>query len=105
MISDTPSSETVGRVASGARNIPAYSKGAARLPTVSCGFGTRAKLMPSPSKIEMVQSALGRCFSMMALEDIDRRGERNVVDNLAIAKYRNLDRHDLLLGHRADKQI
>ena len=33
---------------------------------VSCGFGTRAKLMPSPSKIEMVQSLLGRCCSIMA---------------------------------------
>ena len=47
-------------------NISAYSVGEARLPTVSCGFGTRAKLMPSPSKIEIVQSSLGRCFSMMA---------------------------------------
>jgi hypothetical protein len=38
----------------------------ARLPTVSCGFGTRAKLVPSPSKIEIVQSLLGRCCSIMA---------------------------------------
>jgi len=36
------------------------------LPIVSCGFGIRAKLMPLPSKIEIVQSGLGRCFSMMA---------------------------------------
>ena len=36
------------------------------MPTVSCGFGTRAKLIPSRSKIEIVQSWLGRCFSMMA---------------------------------------
>ena len=66
MISGTPSSDTVCSVASGARNISAYSVGEARLPIVSCGFGTRAKLMPSPSKIEMVQSSLGRCLLMMA---------------------------------------
>src|SRR6187200_2195556 len=65
VISGTHSSDTVDKVASGARNIAAYSVGEARLPTVSCGFGTRAKLMPSRSKIEIVQSWLGRCFSMM----------------------------------------
>jgi hypothetical protein len=36
------------------RNISPYSVGEARLPIVSCGFGARAKLMPSPSKIEIV---------------------------------------------------
>src|SRR6266446_8526173 len=66
VISGTPSSDTVCRVASGLRNISAYSDGDARLPTVSCGFGARAKLMPLPSKIEIVQSALGRCLLMMA---------------------------------------
>ena len=66
MISGTPSSDTVVSVASGLRNISANSVGEARLPMVSCGFGTRAKLVPSPSKIEIVQSWFGRCFSMMA---------------------------------------
>ena len=65
MINGTPSSETVDTVASGLRNISAKSVGEARLPTVSCGFGIRAKLMPSPSKIEIVQSLFGRCLSMM----------------------------------------
>ena len=44
---------------------PANSVGDARWPIVSCGLGTRAKLVPSPSKIEIVQSPPGRCFSMM----------------------------------------
>src|SRR5664279_2790129 len=66
VISGTPSSDTVCSVASGLRNISAYKDGDARLPIVSCGFGTRAKLTPSPSKIEIVQSELGRCWLMMA---------------------------------------
>lgn len=65
VISGTPSSETVERVASCFRNISAYSDGEARLPMVACGFGTRATLMPSPSKIEIVQFSLGRCFSII----------------------------------------
>src|SRR6266550_6642349 len=65
VISDTPSSDTVRRVASGSGNIWAYSVGDACLPTVTCGLGTRAKLVPSLSKIEIVQSSPGRCFSMM----------------------------------------
>ena len=52
-------------VASGLLNISAKSVGEARLPMVSCGLGTRAKLVPSPSKIEIVQSWFVRCFSMM----------------------------------------
>ncbi len=66
MINGTPSSDTVDIVASGLRNISANSVGEARLPMVSCGLGTRAKLVPSPSKIEIVQSWFGRCFSMMS---------------------------------------
>src|SRR5271156_6952547 len=64
VISGTPSSETVGMVASVFRNISAYSDGEARMPTVACGFGTRAKLTPSRSKIEIVQCSLGRCCSI-----------------------------------------
>ncbi len=65
VISDTPSSDTVCRVASGLRSISPYSDGDARLPMVSCGLGIRAKLTPLPSKREIVQSSLGRCFSMI----------------------------------------
>ena len=65
VISGTPSSDTVENVPSGLRNISACSVGEAFLPIVSCGLGTRAKLVPSASKIEIVQSWLGRCFSMM----------------------------------------
>src|SRR3979411_2750488 len=65
VISGTPSSDTVCRVASGLRNISANSNGDARLPMVSCGLGIRAKLTPLPSKIEIVQSSPGRCFSMI----------------------------------------
>ena len=34
-------------------------------PTVCSGLGTRAKLTPLWSKIDMVQSALGCCWVMM----------------------------------------
>src|SRR5258705_13732576 len=65
VISETPSSDTGCSVASGAPNIAAYSVGEARLPAVSCGYGIRAKLTPSWSKIEIVQASLGRCCSVM----------------------------------------
>jgi len=65
VISGTPSSDTVSNEASGRLNISANRVGDARLPTVSCGFGTRAKLMPSESNIEIVQSGPGRCRSRM----------------------------------------
>ena len=72
---------------------------------VSCGFGTRAKLMPSPSKIEIVQSSLGTLLFDDGLEHLDRRAEGNVVDHLAVAKHRHLDGDDRPLLHRADEQI
>ena len=65
VISGTPCSDTVSNVASGDLNISAYSVAEARLPTVSSGLGTRATLVPSLSKIEIVQSGLGRCRSKM----------------------------------------
>ena len=39
------------------------------------------------------------------LENLDRRAEGDVVDHLAVAKDRHLDRHDQLLLHRADEQV
>src|SRR5436190_24252382 len=41
VISGTPSRDTVCKIASEWRNIAECSDGEARLPTVSCGFGTR----------------------------------------------------------------
>ena len=72
---------------------------------VSCGFGTRAKLMPS--RIEYRdRPVLARTLLFDdGLEDLDRRAERNVVEHLAVAKHRHLDRHDQLLLHRADEQV
>ena len=64
-ISCTPSSETVGRMASGRRSVASRIDGGARLPKVSCAFGTRANTTPLPSTSDSVQSSLGRCFSRM----------------------------------------
>jgi hypothetical protein len=48
-----------------ALNITEKRLGAACRPIVVCGFGTRAKLTPCWSKIEIVHSSFGFCCSMM----------------------------------------
>ena len=63
--SGTPSSDTVGTLASGTLNISANSVGDARWPMVFSGFGTRAKLTPFWSKNENVQCSFGRWRSMI----------------------------------------
>ena len=63
--SGTPSSDTVRSCPSGAVNMTANSVGDARAPIVVPGFGTRAKLMPFWSKMEIVQSSLSFCCSMI----------------------------------------
>jgi hypothetical protein len=50
---------------SGALNMTANRLGDAFMPIVVSGLGTRAKLAPFRSKIEIVQSSFGFCCSMM----------------------------------------
>jgi hypothetical protein len=72
---------------------------------VSCGFGARAKLMPLPSKIEIVQSWLGRCLSMMVWKISTGGTEGDVVKHVAVAQHRHLDGYDQPFLHRADEQV
>ena len=72
---------------------------------VCSGLGTRAKLMPLWSKIDMVQSSLGCCWVMMRWNRLERHVEAHFVDHLGAAEHRNADGDDLARGHRADEQI
>jgi hypothetical protein len=77
VISGAPSSDVATSVASSLRDVSANSEAGARLPTVSCGFGTRANTVPAPSISVIVQSAPGRCFSTM-LWNISSGGEKEM---------------------------
>ena len=102
--SGTPSSDTVGTLASGTLNISANSVGDARCPMVFSGFG-------HPGEIDAVlveereRPVLVRALAFDdALEFGERRIEREVVDDFAVAEHRHGDRDDQLLGDRSGEQ-
>ena len=75
------------------------------MPTVSCGFGTRAKLIAVAVE-DRNRPVLARALLFDdGLENLDRRAEGNDADDLAVAKHRHLDGHDQPLLDRADEQV
>ena len=105
VISGVPSSDTVGRVASRFRTISAYSDGAARLPM-------RLLRVWNPREIDAVavenrnRPVLARTLLFDdGLENLERRAEGNVVEDLAVAKHRHVDVTIGRFLHRADEQI
>ena len=106
VLSATPSRDTVYSLPCSSRDSSdGSSVDEADCPTVCSGLGTRAKLTPLWSKIDMVQSALGCCWVMMRWNRLERHVEAHLVDDLLVAKHRHADGDDAAAGHGADEQV